>query len=76
MAEREWYDDERGDEYRIWIMKIERGNIELNTERKSQVLRLVMWDGLKLVRIGTATGLLIAFLCTRLVDPQRRLVHI
>jgi ABC-type lipoprotein release transport system permease subunit len=38
--------------------------------QKSQVLRLVMWDGLKLVGIGTATGLLIAFLCTRLLESM------
>jgi len=38
--------------------------------QKSQVLRLVMWDGLKLVGIGTVTGLLIAFLATRLLESM------
>jgi predicted permease len=37
---------------------------------KAQVLRLVIGDGLKLVGIGTATGLLLAFLCTRFVESM------
>lgn len=33
--------------------------------QQSEVLRLIIWDGLKLVLVGAVTGLGIAFLTTR-----------
>jgi len=38
--------------------------------QRSEVVRLVIWDGVKLVGIGTAAGWLIAFLSTRLLESM------
>jgi predicted permease len=38
--------------------------------RKSEVVRLIVWDGFKLVAIGTAIGLGIAFLVTRALETM------